>query len=67
MAHLGRRLADHHFKAYICGSRNGIAILDSDKTLICLRDALLWVSEHIIIAGLTTTGKDSILNGMTKS
>ncbi|WOL04806.1 ribosomal protein S2, mitochondrial [Canna indica] len=38
-AHIGRRAAAHHFKVYIFGSRNGIAILDSDKTLICLRNA----------------------------
>ena len=33
-AHLGRRVAAHHFKVYLVGSRNGIAIIDSDKTLI---------------------------------
>jgi hypothetical protein len=36
-AQLGRRVADHHFKVYIRGSRNRIAILDLDKILICLR------------------------------
>jgi ribosomal protein S2 len=46
-AHLGRRVADHHFKVYICGSRNGIAILDSDKTLICLRNALHFIGSLI--------------------
>ena len=44
-AHLGRRVADHHFKVYIRGSRNGIAILDSDKTLICLRNALHFIGS----------------------
>jgi hypothetical protein len=34
-AHLGRRVAAHHLKVYTRGSRNGIAILDSDKILIC--------------------------------
>lgn len=43
--HLGRRVADHHFKVYIRGSRNGIAILDSDKTLICLRNALHFIGS----------------------
>lgn len=38
IAHLGRRVATHHFKVYIRGYRNGIAILDSDKTLICSRN-----------------------------
>lgn len=46
-AHLGRRVAAHHFKVYICGSRNGIAILDSDKTLICLRNAFLFIGSPI--------------------
>jgi len=46
-AHLGHRLAAHHFKVYICGSRNGIAILDSDKTLICLRNALHFIGSLI--------------------
>ena len=46
-AHLGRRVADHHFKVYIRGSRNGIAILDSDKTLICLRNALHFIGSPI--------------------
>lgn len=38
-AHLGRRVAAHHFKIYTYGSRNAMAIIDSDKTLICLRNA----------------------------
>ncbi|XP_043697476.1 ribosomal protein S2, mitochondrial [Telopea speciosissima] len=46
-AHLGRRVAAHHFKVYICGSRNGIAILDSDKTLICLRNACHFIGSPI--------------------
>ncbi|URE12276.1 ribosomal protein S2 [Musa troglodytarum] len=47
-AHLGRRVAAHHFnKVYICGSRNGIAILDSDKTLICLRNAFHFIGSLI--------------------
>jgi ribosomal protein S2 len=46
-AHLGRRVAAHHFKVYIRGSRNGIAILDSDKTLICLRNALHFIGSLI--------------------
>lgn len=46
-AHLGRRVAAHHFKVYIRGSRNEIAILDSDKTLICLRNALHFIGSLI--------------------
>eukprot|EP01018_Ginkgo_biloba_P004162 Gb_34384 [translate_table: standard] len=33
-AHMGRRVAAHHFEVYIYGSRNEIAIPDPDKTLI---------------------------------
>jgi len=44
-AHLGRRVAYHHLKVYIRGERNGIAILDSDKTLICLRNALHFIGS----------------------
>ncbi|KAJ6819486.1 ribosomal protein S2 [Iris pallida] len=46
-AHLGRRVAAHHFKTYICGSRNGVNIIDSDKTLICLRNAFNFMSALI--------------------
>jgi len=46
-AHLGRLVAAHHLKVYIRGSRNGIAILDSDKTLICLRTALHFIGSLI--------------------
>ena len=46
-AHLGRRVAATHLKVYIRGFRNGIAILDSDKTLICLRNALDFVGYLI--------------------
>lgn len=46
-AHLGRRVAAHHLKVYIRCFRNGIAILDSDKTLICLRNALDFVGYLI--------------------
>nr|WML72255.1 ribosomal protein S2 [Ceratophyllum demersum] len=46
-AHLGRRVAAHHFQVDFCGSRNGIAILDSDKTLICLRNACIFIGAPI--------------------
>ncbi|XP_078182175.1 ribosomal protein S2 [Carex rostrata] len=46
-AHLFNRVAANHFKVYIAGSRNGIAILDSDKTQICLRNALLFLGSLI--------------------
>ncbi|KAJ1253452.1 hypothetical protein BS78_K255400 [Paspalum vaginatum] len=46
-AHLGRRVAAHHYKVYIRCFRNGIAILDSDKTLICLRNALHFIGSLI--------------------
>ncbi|KAH9780841.1 UTP--glucose-1-phosphate uridylyltransferase [Citrus sinensis] len=43
-AHLGRRVAAHHFKQYTYGFRNAMAIIDSDKTLICLRNACHFIS-----------------------
>nr|WOH22578.1 ribosomal protein S2 [Gastrodia javanica] len=46
-AHLGRRVAAHHFKVETFGSRNSIAILDSDKTLLCLRNALNFIGSPI--------------------
>nr|UDH58339.1 ribosomal protein S2 [Brasenia schreberi] len=46
-AHDGRRVAAHHFKVYLVGSRNGIAIIDSDKTLICLRNACNFIGSTI--------------------
>jgi len=46
-AHLGRRVAATHLKVYIRGFRNGIAILDSDKTLICLRNAIHFIGSLI--------------------
>lgn len=51
-AHLFHRVAAHHFKVYICGSRNGIAILDSDRTLICLQNALTFLGSPIRQKGL---------------
>lgn len=42
-AHLGRRVAADHFKAYTYGIRNGMAIIDSDKTLISLRSACAFI------------------------
>nr|YP_010250658.1 ribosomal protein S2 [Nymphaea hybrid cultivar]QTV76313.1 ribosomal protein S2 [Nymphaea hybrid cultivar] len=46
-AHLGRRVAAHHFKVYLVGSRNGIAIIDEDKTKICLRNACHFIGSPI--------------------
>ncbi|XP_021895454.1 ribosomal protein S2, mitochondrial [Carica papaya] len=43
-AHLGRRVAEHHFKVFTYGLRNGQTIIDSDKTLICLRNACHFIS-----------------------
>ncbi|KAF8401546.1 hypothetical protein HHK36_012488 [Tetracentron sinense] len=46
-AHLGRRVAAHHFKVYVTGSRNGMSILDPDKTLICLRNACHFIGSLV--------------------
>ncbi|KAJ4843291.1 hypothetical protein Tsubulata_025470 [Turnera subulata] len=44
-AHLGKRVAEHHFKIYTYGMRNKMAIIDSDKTLICLRHAASFIAQ----------------------
>ncbi|KAL2478443.1 UTP--glucose-1-phosphate uridylyltransferase-like [Forsythia ovata] len=44
-AHLGRRVTAHHFKIFSEGSRNGLSIIDSDKTLICLRNACNFIGH----------------------
>ncbi|KAI3741475.1 hypothetical protein L1987_59149 [Smallanthus sonchifolius] len=44
-AHLGRRAAENHYKIYTYGSRNGMTIIDSDKTLVCLRSACNFIGN----------------------
>ncbi|GAB2225059.1 hypothetical protein Droror1_Dr00005841 [Drosera rotundifolia] len=44
-AHTGRRITTNHIKPYAFGFRNGLTILDSDKTLIALRAALSFLSS----------------------
>ncbi|KAJ1411725.1 UDPGP family [Sesbania bispinosa] len=44
-AHLGKRAAAHHFKEYTYGFRNKMAIIDSDKTLICMRSACNFMAS----------------------
>ncbi|MED6109753.1 hypothetical protein PIB30_036403 [Stylosanthes scabra] len=44
-AQLGRRTAAHHLKEYTYGMRNKMAIIDSDKTLICMRSALNFMAS----------------------
>ncbi|XP_004500712.1 UTP--glucose-1-phosphate uridylyltransferase-like [Cicer arietinum] len=44
-AHIGRQVATHHFKEYTYGFRNKMAIIDSDKTLICMRSAFNFISS----------------------
>ncbi|KAL2896754.1 Ribosomal protein S2 mitochondrial [Bienertia sinuspersici] len=46
-AHLGRKITAQHFKPFIYGTRNGLSIIDSDKTLISLRNSLDFIS-HLI-------------------
>ncbi|KMT17622.1 hypothetical protein BVRB_2g035710 [Beta vulgaris subsp. vulgaris] len=48
-AHLGRRITAHHFKPFTYGTRNGASIIDSDKTLISLRNSLDFIS-HLVRA-----------------
>ncbi|KAK7351945.1 hypothetical protein VNO77_11734 [Canavalia gladiata] len=44
-AQVGRRVAAHHFKVYTYGFRNKMAIIDSDKTLICMRSACNFMAS----------------------
>ncbi|CAN1226247.1 Ribosomal protein S2, mitochondrial [Linum grandiflorum] len=44
-AHLGKRAAAHHFKIFTSGVRDGVSIIDSDKTLICLRNATNFIGQ----------------------
>ncbi|KAK6162835.1 hypothetical protein DH2020_002676 [Rehmannia glutinosa] len=44
-AHIGRRVTAHHFKIFSEGTRNSVSIIDSDKTLICLRNACNFIGH----------------------
>lgn len=70
-AHLGKRVANHHFKIYTYGVRNRMAIIDSDKTLICLRNASDFIANLVRNNGKflfvnTNTLFDEIIEQMTK-
>ncbi|KAF7139223.1 hypothetical protein RHSIM_Rhsim07G0048200 [Rhododendron simsii] len=70
-AHLGRRVAAHHFKIYTYGARNGVTIIDSDKTLICIRNACHFISNVVRQKGKflfvnTNPLCDDIVDQMTK-
>ncbi|XP_028112333.1 UTP--glucose-1-phosphate uridylyltransferase-like isoform X2 [Camellia sinensis] len=70
-AHLGRRVAAHHFKIYTYGSRNAMTIIDSDKTLICLRNACQFIANLVRQKGRflfvnTNTLFDEIVYQMTQ-
>ncbi|KAH7862508.1 hypothetical protein Vadar_005852 [Vaccinium darrowii] len=56
-AHLGKRVAAHHFKIYTYGVRNDMTIIDSDKTLICIHNACHFISNFLC---------DEIVDQMTK-
>ncbi|CAL1353569.1 unnamed protein product [Linum trigynum] len=44
-AHLGKRAVAQHFKIFTEGSRAGVSVIDSDKTLICLRNATNFIAQ----------------------
>ncbi|KAL3012496.1 hypothetical protein AAZX31_06G001800 [Glycine max] len=44
-AQVGRRVAAHHLKEFTYGFRNKMAIIDSDKTLICMRSACNFMAS----------------------
>ncbi|XP_071697249.1 UTP--glucose-1-phosphate uridylyltransferase [Rutidosis leptorrhynchoides] len=46
-AHLGRRVAENHYKIYTYGSRNGATIIDADKTLVCMRSACNFIGNLV--------------------
>lgn len=71
-AHLGRRVAENHFKIYTYGSRNGTTIIDSDKTLVCLRSACNFIGNLVRENGRflfvnTNPLVDEIIEQMIKS
>ncbi|OMO94131.1 Ribosomal protein S2 [Corchorus capsularis] len=43
-SHISKQTVTHHMKQFAYGIRNKQVILDSDKTLICLRNALNFIS-----------------------
>ncbi|XP_038884595.1 UTP--glucose-1-phosphate uridylyltransferase-like [Benincasa hispida] len=70
-AHVGRQVATHHFKLYTYGFRNRMAIIDSDKTLICMRNALNFIGSLVRQKGRfmfvnTNWLFDEIIEEMTK-
>lgn len=43
-AHIGQRTVADHLKQFISGTRNDVAVIDADKTLVCLRSAAAFVA-----------------------
>nr|GMD31727.1 UTP--glucose-1-phosphate uridylyltransferase-like [Ipomoea batatas] len=71
-AHLGKRVAQNHFKIYSAGNRNAMTVIDSDKTLICIRSACDFISSLVrdrarFIFVNTNTLFDDIIDQMTKT
>ncbi|KAL9175722.1 hypothetical protein ABFS82_02G129800 [Erythranthe guttata] len=71
-AHIGRRVTEHHFKIFSEGTRNAVSVIDSDKTLICLRNACNFIghlarSNARFIFVNTNSLFDEIINQMTKT
>lgn len=70
-AHVGRRAAGDHFKVFTYGIRNQMPIIDSDKTLICLRSACDFIASLVRQKGRfmfvnTNPLFDEIVEQMTK-
>ncbi|GLJ48566.1 hypothetical protein SUGI_1024420 [Cryptomeria japonica] len=66
-AHLGRRVASRHSEVYVYGFRNEVAILDSDKTLICMRNALHFLGSLFRENGrVLIVNSNSLLDEITK-
>lgn len=46
-AHLARQTTAEYFKAFILGTRNGMQVIDGDKTAVCLRNAVSFLGSLI--------------------
>ncbi|XP_059649032.1 UTP--glucose-1-phosphate uridylyltransferase-like isoform X2 [Cornus florida] len=65
------RVVAHHFKVFTYGARNEVAIIDSDKTLICLRNACNFIGNLVRLKGRvlfvnTNYLHDEIIEQMTQ-
>ncbi|TXG51739.1 hypothetical protein EZV62_024263 [Acer yangbiense] len=66
-AHMGRRVAAHHFKQFTYGVRNAVAIIDSDKTRNACHFISILASQRAAFMFVNTNPLfDEIILQMTK-